>query len=286
MSTALQVIANSTGVTAEEVAEVLRGMIISGKAQHGATATNAEMTVVSSIFAKYDLNPFIREGHAFVSGGKLQVIIGFDGFVKVMNRQPNFNGVEFVDNFDGKELISVTTKIHIKGRDFPVCTTEYMDEAYQPNSAAWKKFKKRMLRNKSLAQCIRIAFGVADVIDPDEADRIKSSERDVTPVQTRASVDYQVIEQSMANSNTLERLKETCTSIREDFEKRGIWNAEKALIIEMNGRHKARIESYASSDALNAEFEEVNESEVIHEQQNKATIDGAAEAATGAVEFD
>lgn len=254
MSTALQVIANSTGVTAEEVAEVLRGMIISGKAQHGATATNAEMTVVSSIFAKYDLNPFIREGHAFVSGGKLQVIIGFDGFVKVMNRQPNFNGVEFVDNFDGKELISVTTKIHIKGRDFPVCTTEYMDEAYQPNSAAWKKFKKRMLRNKSLAQCIRIAFGVADVIDPDEADRIKSSERDITPQTSNVStVDYPAIDQAMAECADHDALNKLCAEIRAEMEKRGTWNSEKVTLADMKSRHKARIDAAVSTD----EFEVV-----------------------------
>ena len=249
MSTALQVIANSTGVTAEEVAEVLRGMIISGKAQHGATATNAEMTVVSSIFAKYDLNPFIREGHAFVSGGKLQVIIGFDGFVKVMNRQPNFNGVEFVDNFDNKELISVTTKIHIKGRDFPVCTTEYMDEAYQPNSAAWKKFKKRMLRNKSLAQCIRIAFGVADVIDPDEADRIKSSERDVTPQTSSVStVDYPAIDQAMDECADHDSLNKLCAEIRAEMEKRGTWNSEKVTLADMKARHKDRIDSSVSTD--------------------------------------
>lgn len=288
MSTALEVIASSTGVTAEEVGEVLRGMIISGKNQHGATATNAEMTVVSSIFAKYDLNPFIREGHAFISGGKLQVIIGFDGFVKIMNRQPTFNGVEFVDNFEGSELISVTTKIHIKGRDFPVCTTEYMDEAYQPNSAAWKKFKKRMLRNKSLAQCIRIAFGVADVLDPDEADRIKAGEKDITPQQSRSAVDYQAIESQMSECATEDSLRQFCTGIREDFEKRGIWNAEKAIIIEMNGRHKARISAMnTKASSIDAEFEEVNEE--LHDDTAKQTAASTGDAINGqatTVEFE
>lgn len=288
MSTALEVIASSTGVTAEEVGEVLRGMIISGKNQHGATATNAEMTVVSSIFAKYDLNPFIREGHAFISGGKLQVIIGFDGFVKIMNRQPTFNGVEFEDKFEGGELISVTTKIHIKGRDFPVCTTEYMDEAYQPNSAAWKKFKKRMLRNKSLAQCIRIAFGVADVVDPDEADRIKAGEKDITPQQSRSVVDYQAIESQMSECATEDSLRQSCTGIREDFEKRGIWNAEKAIIIEMNGRHKARIAALnTNASGIDAEFEEVNEES--HDDTAKQTAASTGDAIDGqatTVEFE
>lgn len=277
MSTALQVIAGSTGVTAEEVAEVLRGMIISGKAQHGATATNAEMTVVSSIFAKYDLNPFIREGHAFVSGGKLQVMIGFDGFVKIMNRQPTFNGVEFVDNFEGSELVSVTTKIHIKGRDFPVCTTEYMDEAYQPNSAAWKKFKKRMLRNKSLAQCIRIAFGIADLIDTDEADRVRSTERDVTPSQpSTPSVDWKALEDRMAECGDESTLNALCAEIRQEMDKVGAWSgANPAMCSDMKKRHRERIQSYAKQEeAEEANFTAVDDDA---EQSGEAATHDAAE---------
>ena len=240
MSTALRIIASSTGVTPDEVAEVLKNMIVSSKSQHGAVATNAEMTVVSSIFAKYDLNPFIREGHAFVSGGKLQVMIGFDGFVKIMNRHPDFNGVEFQDHFNGTELEAVTTKIHVKGRDYPVCTTEYMDEAFQPNSPAWKKYKKRMLRNKSLAQCIRIAFGVADVIDTDEADRIRAIEKDITP--PAPAINLQDFDERMATCIDQEELKIVSSGIRQELEQSGAWQQVKAEIILMNRKHSQRIE--------------------------------------------
>ena len=286
MSNALSVIAQNSGTSPEEIKEVISGMIISAKAQHGAKATDGELAVVAGVCSTYGLNPLVKEAYAFISGGKLQVMIGIDGWLKIMNRHPEFDGVEFDYEWDGKNLTAVTTKIYTKSRRHPTCVTEWMDECKQDKSDAWKKYSKRMLRNKSLGQCIRVAFGISEILDDDEADRIKSSERDVTPVQTRASVDYQAIELQMKECGDHECLRQLCTTIREDFEKRGIWNAEKALIIEMNGRHKARIESYASSDALNAEFEEVNESEVIHEQANKSTIDGTAEATTGSVEFD
>ena len=82
MSTALQVIANNTGSTPEEIKDVLKGMIVSAKNQHGSVATDAELTIVSSVCAKYDLNPLVKECAAFISGGKLQMIVMIDGWYR------------------------------------------------------------------------------------------------------------------------------------------------------------------------------------------------------------
>jgi hypothetical protein len=247
MSNALQVIASSNGVTVEEVQEVIRGMIISGKNQQGAVATNAEMTVVSSIFAKYDLNPFVREGHAFISGNKLQVMIGLDGWLKIMNRQPDYDGYEQIDNFDGNgELVSVTTKIYVKGRKYPTPHTEYMDEAYQQTSPAWRKYKKRMLSGKSLGQCVRKSFGISEVLDVDEAARIDSSvqqgeERDIT---TQApEINWAELDAQMAECITQEQLQTFSSGIKADMQRDGTWSKYKGDIVAMNASHRARIDS-------------------------------------------
>ncbi|AUR92700.1 RecT family protein [Vibrio phage 1.175.O._10N.261.55.B3] len=270
MTTALVKLADAQGVSPEEIKNVLSGMIISAKAQHGATASDAELTVVSSICSQYGLNPLAREAHAFVSGGKLSVTIGVDGWIKIMNRQPDFDGVEFDDNFDDKELVSVTTKIYIKGRKFPTCVTEYMDECYQAKSPAWQKFKKRMLRNKSLGQCVRVAFGISEVIDSDEADRIKESEpaqaRDITP-KTEA-VNIEKIELEIAQAGDLDTLKSICGGIRKDLEARGLWEQHKSTIVKLNEEQKARIASF--DDMEDAEFEEVEPESVIFAPENKA----------------
>ena len=256
MSNALAVIAASNGVTQEEVAEVLRGMIISGKGQHGAQATNAEMTVVSSIFAKYDLNPFIREGHAFVSGGKLQVMIGLDGWLKLANRHPEFDGYEQFDNFDEKgELVSVTTKIYVKNRRFPTPHTEYMKEAFVSTSPAWKKFPCRMLAGKSLGQCVRKAFGVSEVLDDDEASRITANsprEKDITPAAKQ--IDWASIQADMAECGDDESLNAVCVELRRRLEADGQWAQAKATCILMKSEHQARIQSYAAqADAVQVE---------------------------------
>lgn len=256
MSNALAIIAQNSGTSPEEIKEVLSGMIISAKAQHGAKATDAELAVVAGVCATYSLNPLVKEAYAFISGGKLQVMIGIDGWLKVMTRHPDFDGIEYDYEWDGKNLVAVTAKIYTKSRSRPTCVTEWMDECKQTKSDAWNKYSKRMLRNKATGQCVRVAFGISEILDDDEADRIKASERDVTPQQSRGVVDYQALEAEMSACDTQDKLRACCTAIREDMEKRGIWNAEKAIIIEMNGRHKARIEA---ATPIEAEFEEVNE---------------------------
>lgn len=246
MSNALATIAQSTGTSPEEIKEVISGMIISAKAQHGAKASDGELAVVAGVCATYGLNPLVKEAHAFISGGKLQVMIGIDGWLKIMNRHPDFDGVEFDYEWDGKILSGVTTKIFTKNRSRPVCVTEWLDECKQDKSDAWRKYPKRMLRNKSLGQCIRVAFGISEILDDDEASRITQVERDVTPQRpVAATVDYPSIEEAMKNCETNEELTAMCTDIRVDMEKRGIWNSEKHLVIEMNGRHKKRISDAA-----------------------------------------
>lgn len=244
----LAVIAQNVGTTPEEIKDVLSGMIISAKAQHGSKATDAELAVVSGVCATYSLNPLVREAHAFISGGKLQVMIGLDGWLKVANRDPNFDGYEQFENFDEKgELISVTTKIYIKGRKYPTPHTEWMKEAFVPTSPAWKKYPFRMLAGKSLGQCVRKAFGLSELIDDDEAARITGSrndraEKDITPASTAPTIDWKAINDMMAECADLETLKGVAGGLRREMEINGTWAQHKDHMILLHAEHKERIE--------------------------------------------
>lgn len=255
MSNAIAVIAQNTGATQDEVTDILKNMIVSAKQQHGAQATNAELAVVAGVCSTYKLNPLVREAHAFISGGKLSVTIGIDGWIKIMNRQENFDGVEFEDKFDDTgKMIAVTTKIYTKNRSHPTCVTEYMDECYQEKSPAWQKFKKRMLRNKSLGQCVRVAFGISEVIDDDEQSRIEASaprEKDITPTK---QIDWTSIQADMAECGDEESLNAVCVELRRRLEADGQWAQAKATCILMKSEHQARIQSYAAqADAVQVE---------------------------------
>ena len=241
----LAVIAQNTGTTQEEIKEVLSGMIISAKAQHGSKATDAELAVVSGVCAKFGLNPLVREAHAFISGGKLQVMIGLDGWIKVMVRQDSYDGHEQTENFDEKgELISVTTKIYVKGRKYPTPHTEWMKEAFVPTSPAWKKYPFRMLAGKSLGQCVRKAFGLSEVVDDDEAARITGArqEKDITPTSTAPAIDWQAINDMMAECADLDTLKGVAGGLRREMEINGTWAQHKDHMILLHAEHKERIE--------------------------------------------
>ena len=261
----LAVIAQNTGTTQEEIKEVLSGMIISAKAQHGSKATDAELAVVSGVCAKFGLNPLVREAHAFISGGKLQVMIGLDGWIKIMVRQDSYDGHEQVENFDEKgELISVTTKIYIKGREYPTPHTEWMKEAFVPTSPAWKKYPFRMLAGKSLGQCIRKAFGISEILDDDEVARITGSrqEKDITPASTAPAIDWQAINDMMAECADLDTLKGVAGSLRREMEINGTWAQHKDHMVLLHAEHKERIEKAYSQpveltgEVVDAEFTE------------------------------
>lgn len=271
MSTALTAIAQSSGVSVEDVTDVLKGMIISAKNQHGAQASNAELAVVSGVCAKYDLNPMVKECAAFISGGKLQVVLMIDGWYRIVNRQPNFDGVEFDDQIDDKgALTSITCRMYIKGRARPVVVTEYMNECRDPKSSVWQKWPARMLRHKAYIQCARMTFGISDMIDSDEASRINQGEKNITPQASNVStVDYQAINQAMSECADHDALNKLCAEIRAEMEKRGTWNSEKVTLADMKSRHKSRIDADVSTD----EFEVVEDADQV---QVKADAEASA----------
>lgn len=137
-----------------------------------ATATNEEFAAFLMVAKEYGLNPITREIYAFPKkGGGIQPIVGIDGWLNLINSNPQCDGMEFVDEKNDKaELVSITCKIYRKDRNRPTEVTEYMSECKRPTEP-WQKWPARMLRHKAAIQCARYAFGFAGIIDPEEAER-------------------------------------------------------------------------------------------------------------------
>ena len=135
---------------------------------------------------QYGLNPFTNEIYAFQSRktGKIVPIVGIDGWSRIINEHPQFDGLEVTVSPDGE---SATCTIWRKDRNHPITVTEYKRECYQTTSDVWKNFPLRMLRHKAIIQCARVAFGYTGLYDPDEASTF------ATPVK-QSSVEKQVDE--------------------------------------------------------------------------------------------
>lgn len=148
----------------------LRNIIVSTVMPSG--ATNEQFISFLAVANEYNLNPMTREVYAFtVNGGRIQPIVSIDGWLKIINSHPQFDGMEFQDTTDEDgNLIAITCRIFRKDRTHPTETTEYMAECRR-DTEPWQKWPRRMLRHKATIQAARYAFGLAGIIDPDEAER-------------------------------------------------------------------------------------------------------------------
>lgn len=131
---------------------------------------------------QYQLNPFLKEIYAFPNkAGGMSPVIGVDGFTAIMNRHPEFDGIEFEMEWtkgtpDVKPIpVSCTATVHRKDRAHPIVLTEYLDECAR-NTDPWNDMPARMLRNRTLCQAVRVAFGVVGVMQDDEAETIRDVE--------------------------------------------------------------------------------------------------------------
>jgi len=147
--------------------------------------SNEELQAFCMVAHEYGLNPFLKEIHAFPNkAGGITPIVGVDGWAKLMNRRPEFDGIEFAARDEDGKPHSVTACIWIKGRSRPVSVTEYYSEC-QRGTEPWRTMPRRMLRHKALIQAVRVAFGFAGIHDEDEAvdiaESVPKAPRNVTP---------------------------------------------------------------------------------------------------------
>jgi hypothetical protein len=107
---------------------------------------------------------------------QIVLVVGVDGWSKVINSHSQFDGMRFIESEPGDDELPLYFECTIFRKDRKIATSvrEYMYEAHT-NQGAWLTHPRRMLRHKAMIQCARICFGLSGVYDPDEAQRISFS---------------------------------------------------------------------------------------------------------------
>lgn len=131
-------------------------------------ATDEQMMALLIVADQYSLNPFTKEIFAFPDKGGIVPVVGVDGWSRIVNEHPQFDGMTLTMSDDGE---ACTCVMYRKDRAHPISVTEYMKECKR-GTQPWTSHPKRMLRHKAMIQCSRMAFGFAGIYDPDEAERI------------------------------------------------------------------------------------------------------------------
>ncbi len=175
----LREIAGQYGMEPQAFAATLKATVVP------ANVSNEQFAAFLLVAKRYGLNPLTKEIYAFpTKGGGIQPIVSVDGWLKMINSHPEFDGMEFEDHADANgNLVAITCRIFRKDRRHPTEVTEYLAECQGAlkdkwgNPTPWAKWPRRMLRHKATIQAARYAFGFSGIQDEDEFERTES----VTP---------------------------------------------------------------------------------------------------------
>lgn len=147
--------------------------------------SDAQMTALLVVANQYGLNPWTKEIYAFPDRQNgIVPVVGVDGWSRIINQNPQFNGMEFRASETMVEMNGARPApewmecvIYRKDRDHPVVIREYLDEVYREPfkpgmKGPWQTHTKRFFRHKAMIQCSRLAFGYVGIYDQDEAERV------------------------------------------------------------------------------------------------------------------
>lgn len=123
-----------------------------------------EFIALCLVANEYKLNPLLKEIYAFPSkGGGITPMVSVDGWIRMMNEHPEFDGIEFDYHADENgDVEAIESVIYRKDRSHPVKTIEYLHECKR-GTDPWKTSPLRMLRHRALIQGARIAFGFSGI---------------------------------------------------------------------------------------------------------------------------
>ena len=170
-TTAVQKVSVINSLAAKLECDPAKLMPMLKKTAFATCKTDEEFMAMCMVANTYGLNPILKEVYAFpAKGGQVVPIVGVDGWIKLMNSNPAFDGLEFEETQD-----SCTAIIYRKDRAHPIKATEWLAEC-MGTTEPWKRWPRRMLRHKAMIQAARIAFGFAGIYDEDEGRRIAEAE--------------------------------------------------------------------------------------------------------------
>jgi phage recombination protein Bet len=183
------------GVDADKLLGTLKATAFKGE------VSTEQMMMLLVVADQFQLNPFTKEIYAFPSRGGIVPIVGVDGWAKMTNQNPAFDGMEFVDGPLGENKIPewIECKIYRKDRSHPVAVREYFAEVNR-GTDPWKSHPRRMLRHKAMIQAARLAFSFVGIYDEDEGERVREA-IDVTPTTVDPRGDLTAVDYTLRDKH-------------------------------------------------------------------------------------
>jgi len=160
--------AHFLGVPLDKVFDALRGIWTTSKSEP--PLTNAEMMVGMALVARYDLDPFAREIYVTRNKGKIMIVLGVDGWIRVLDRTDHYDGFrQSIDRDEGGRVVSVTTTIYSTKRTVPTEYVALASEYAKVGGFVSNVMPVHMLRIFSLRHACRLFTPVSGAMTQEEA---------------------------------------------------------------------------------------------------------------------
>ncbi len=128
-------------------------------------ATDAQFRMLVEVARATGLNPLLREVW-FVPG--VGVMAGRDGYLRVANDHPQFDGMETSVERDAAGIpIKATCRVWRKDRGHPVTCEAYYNE-YKKESPVWKTYKSAMISKVAEVLALKRSFSINGVVTEEE----------------------------------------------------------------------------------------------------------------------
>ena len=198
---------------------------ITANARQGAVVSPNDVYSFMLECKTLNLNPLAKHIYGFLNGGKVCTIVSIDGWREIANREPNYDGYEFIYGdmavktlaYDsssytyGQKIPKTVTverkvcewiecKIFLKNRSRPVTFRTYFEEAFRP-SQPWACQPIQMLQNKALVNAIKNAFSISAYTE-DDREFIEQPIQPMYEIQKQTSPKFEIQSPAVNTSDT------------------------------------------------------------------------------------
>ncbi len=158
MSTALVSQQPASQWDSREMIETLKATVCKG-------ATDAQFKMFVEVCKATGLNPFLNEIYFVPAVG---VMAARDGYLRIANENPQFDGMETLVQRDDKGIpIKATCKVWRKDRAHPITCEAYYDE-YRKDSQIWRTYRSAMISKVAEVLALKRSFSINGVVTEDE----------------------------------------------------------------------------------------------------------------------
>lgn len=117
---------------------------------------------IAHLIEKYSLDPLLGDLQIWQEEGTLQVGMSMSGLIRLLHRQPQFQGIGFTESDQLINAIPAWIECAITRQDYahPIVAREYLLEV-KKDTSLWQEMPRRMLKHRATQQAARYAFGIA-----------------------------------------------------------------------------------------------------------------------------